>query len=482
MKKVLKLNLNRHKKRFICTFIGSIIYLNSIMGLLGIGQYSVYITSYFHHYDEKINIQSGNLMSPILMLFLSLSSPLGGIFEHKLGMHLTLIICSILIELLIFIFILLKNIYITFAILILLGICIGTCSTLPRKNICLYYPEKKGILMGLMTSCLILFIANINVIGEKIINPNKIILKEGETYYPLDIAKNYIKFYKLMLIIIPIGTILSLLLIKKYDPSIKYNDQIEKLDKSNISNQNNKKDENYSKNIKAAIINSRIWRLAAVLIFTNFTIDFALSTFRVYGALISINGSVMQYSPLFIALSNIIFGPLWGYIIDKLQNFKLMRLVCIVFLIDSIIISIFIQSNIIYMTCLMVGMIFNGGLHSTIHPHIMRIYGMKYYIEIGGVISITTGIFSILKAGLSFLISFYYHTGKELQKPYRITYIVGTGLNILAFYLATKEKEQPFIYPNSLNNEIFNNTEISNNEKINHLSQNEVKIEGNLKI
>ena len=38
-------------------------------------------------------------------------------------------------------------------------------------------------------------ITNYNI-GEKIINPNKIVLKEGETYYPLEVAKNYLIIYK----------------------------------------------------------------------------------------------------------------------------------------------------------------------------------------------------------------------------------------------------------------------------------------------
>ena len=184
MKNLFKIRLNKQKKRLISTFIGSIIYVTGIISPLGIGQYSVYITSYFHYYDSKINIQIGNLMMPLLILFLSLSAPLGGILEHKIGMHLTLLINSIILEILIFFFILQKNIYLTFLIIIFIGINIGVIIAIPGKNICFYYPNKKGTIMGLITSSNIIFGAIINVLGEKIINPKKIILKEGETYYP----------------------------------------------------------------------------------------------------------------------------------------------------------------------------------------------------------------------------------------------------------------------------------------------------------
>ena len=59
-------NKINQKKRFTLSFIGNLIYFFGIMTPFGIGQYSVYITSYFHHFNQKINIQMGNLMMPIL--------------------------------------------------------------------------------------------------------------------------------------------------------------------------------------------------------------------------------------------------------------------------------------------------------------------------------------------------------------------------------------------------------------------------------
>ena len=54
------------------------------------------------------------------------------------------------------------------------------------------------------------------------------------------------------------------------------------------------------------------------------------------------------------------------------------------------------QSNSIYIICLLVGMIVKGGINSFIFPYIMKIYGMKYCIEVGGVLSI---IIILIKEG-----------------------------------------------------------------------------------
>ena len=467
-------NKLNQKKKFILSFIGNIIYFVAIMTPFGIGQYSVYITSYFHHFNPKINIQLGNLMMPILILFLSLSAPIGGILEHKLGMHLTLIMNSLILEFLIIIFIYQRNIYITFLIIILIGMTIGSVITIPGKNICFYYPDKRGIITSLMTSINVIIGSIINVFGEKIINPKRITLKENETYYPIHIAKNYIKFYKIALIIIPIFSFLSLPFLKKYKDQNENKDG--NLDKSLNDKEINEK-ENYSKNLKAAICNSRIWKIAIISIFSEFSIGFALSTFRVYGALISINGTIMQYAPLFFGCSMIIFGPIWGYINDKFQSFKIIRFICFLFIIISAFLSIFIKSNLIYILCIFIGSIFNTGKNTLINPYIMKIYGMNYFIEIRGVITICLGIINIFKGGLSFLLSFYYKTGKELQIPYRIIFLIGIGLNILAYILSLKEKEEIFIYPYNPKKE--NKIELSNLESkvdISSSEKNEVKV------
>ena len=469
-----------HKRRFIYSFIGTIIYFIGIMTPFGIGQYSVYITSYFHNFNPKINIQLGNLMMPILTLSLSLSSPLGGFLEHKFGMHLTLIINSIILEILIFVFISQQNIYLTFVLIILIGMTIGSVITIPGKNICFYYPKKRGLIISLITSCNVIIGSMINVLGEKIINPEKITLKKNETFYPINIAKNYIKFYKISLLVIPICSLISFPFLKQYKQPD--GDHKEKLEKNFNINEFIEK-ENYSGNIKAAICNSRIWKITFISIFSQFGMGFALSTFRVYGALISINGTLMQYAPMIFGASLIIFGPVWGYINDKFQSFKLVKIICLCFIFVSVMLSLFIQSNIIYIICLFIGSIFNTGINSLMRPYIMKIYGMKYFIEIGGVITICVGIINIFKGLLSFLISLYYHTGKELQVPYRIIFIIGIGLNILAYILALSEKEEEFVYPfanSKINSEDLSNN-IVNKVDINTSENSDVMVKNNIK-
>ena len=437
-------NFSKSKKiKFIFSFIGTIIYGSSGIISLGISQFSVYITSYFHHNNIPIDMQYGNLISPIIILSNSLSSPLGGFFEKKFGFYKTLIVCNIFIEIFILIFINQMNKYFSFILIILLGLVSGICMGIPGKNLFYYYPNKGGTLSSFMVSSFILCGITIGFIGEKIMNPDKYTLKKGEQFYPLEISVNYIKFYKYFLYVNPFLLILSLLLIKKYDKKFDKLIEAEPQDKTNA----NLNKENYKNNLKAVIKNKRIWLIIGMTTMTPFVINFSRNTFRVYGALVSMSGGVMQYSQLFIGFSTVFILPLWGIINDK-YNYKIMiRMISIGCIIQTIIFSIFIKSNLIYLISIIFGSILGSGFTSTMNLHVLKVYGIKYSIEIGGIIGIFASTVNILNGIVSFIISKYYHTGEELQVAYRYIYLFGIAFCCLGFYFSLIEKEDKFVYP-----------------------------------
>ena len=451
-------NLCNKKTKFIFSCLSTLFFNVGAMNCFLLGQFSVYITSYFHYQKTSIDMHYGNFIMPILIFSLSLSAPLGGVLEKKLGMKITLLISSILIEFLLFLFINQVNKLYSLILIVLIGMSVGFGIVIPGKNLCYYYPKRRGLIGSCSQSFMILTGAFISVFGEKIINPNKVVLKEGEIYYPLEISINYIKFYKIALFIIPITSLLSILLIQKYDPLLDKNPIINQ-ENNEIEKNKKTKDKNYSKNIKYALLNNRIWKLAFMSIFTPFSIGFSMGTFRVYGALISINGTIMKYLFLFSGLSSIIFGPIWGIINDKFNFNIIIKIISICSIIHAIILSFFIHSNLIYVICIFVGNIIASGFNTIFQPHMMKIYGMKYYLEIGGVVGITGSIFEILKAILSFIVSKFYHTGKELQIPYRFIYIVGIGLSSVGLYLGITENDKVFDYPFSIGEKNFQNLE-----------------------
>ena len=438
-------NLPKKKSKFISSFIGTLIYGIGGITSMGIGHYSVYITSYFHHKQVNIDMHYGNLIMPILSLSHSLFSPLAGYIENKIGIYFALILSFLLTELDLILFINQTSIWLSFLLIIFLGFSNGIGMAIPGKNLYLYYPEKGGIIGSLMGSCFIIIGMTLSVIGEKIINPGKYTLDKGERFYPLEISKNYKKYYNYILVINPFALILALFLIKKYNPEYEeesIQDNFSKINKNKLL----KNDENYSKNIKSALMNKRIWRLAGISILTPFVISFSRNTFRVYGALASISGAVMQYSQLFTGFSNVFVGPIWGYINDKYKYEKIIKIICSCCILQAIFFTLFIKYNVIYLICILFGSIIGSGFMSASHLHILKVYGIKYSLEIGGVIGIFGGIFNILNSSLSLLISKFCHTGEELQFAYRFIYLAGIVISGVGFYLTLNEKDDKFIY------------------------------------
>ena len=432
--------------KFILTFIGTIFYGISGMISLGISSYSVYITSYFHHNNIQIDMQYGNLVSPIVSLANSFSSPLGGFFENKFGFYKTLIMTSIFIEIIILIFINQMSIFFSFILIILLGMISGIGMGLPGKNLFFYYPNKGGTLSSFMGSAFISVGIVVGIIGEKIMNPGQYTLQKGEQFYPLEVSANYIKFYKYFLYVNPFLLVASLLLIKKYDK--KFDKLIETDNKDKTNNEQDKKNqENYKSNIKAVIKNKRLWIIILIGTLTPFTVSFAGNTFRVYGALVSMSGAVMQYSQLFMGVSNVIILPIWGIINDKYKFKIIFKIIVIGYIIQSVLFSLFINSNIIYLLAIILGSVFSAGFSSMLNLHILKVFGIKYIIEIGGIIGIFSSVVRILIGILSFIISKFYHTGEELQYAYRYVYLFGLAFCCLGFYLGLKENDDKFIYP-----------------------------------
>jgi MFS family permease len=212
-----------------------------------------------------------------------------------------------------------------------------------------------------------------------------------------------------------------------------------------------KKSQNYSINIKSALFDIRIWKIASIASLSSFALGFSVNTFRVYGALVSINGTFMQYSGGVGAIILFIGTPIWGYINDNVDFTYIIKIICISSNIQSLLLSIFLSNHFAYILCILFGCLVSCGLMTSIRPHIMHVYGIEYTLEIGGVVGICTGIVNSFGSIIAYIISKYYKTGEELQKPYKYLFFIGAILCIISFYLALNEGNDKFIFPNILN-------------------------------
>ena len=231
------------KNKFKSTIIGTIgIYLG-IGFIYPMSYLSVYITSYIHIKQEFVNMHYGYFLNLILNLALSFSVSLGGMMENKLGFNMTIILGTIIIFISNIFFFRIQNIWACYFLTLIIGIGGGISTSLLGKNLTLYHPKKKGIIVSIIGLAIILIAGIFLIVGEKIISLTGETLEENvEVYSPLTASRTYL-YFMLGFFTIPIGDIIFLLFSYEYKNSNVFDLNVPNEDnENNLINSENKEE------------------------------------------------------------------------------------------------------------------------------------------------------------------------------------------------------------------------------------------------
>lgn len=360
-----------------------------------------------------------------------------------------------------------NSIWITFLAMAVFGLGFGFAVFSPIKNACFYCPEKKGLIAALITSIGNLGNAAYNYFGETLINSTNYTLKEGEKYYPFWIAKNVSRYYALIFVAIPVGTILGCLFIYQFVPDLKElqvpiisnlpNEIEEGNDKPRISPPKlppppmmkpltEAEKMKYKKDISKVLHNKRIWILSAINFLASFLLLLVVNSYKTIGATAPtrVDAALLRDTAVFCAICLSGFGPLWGLLIDKVI-FK------IIFIIVNAIgtgvgIGLVFGLYIPILFCLLVCAtgLCASGLTAVFNPHIMKVYGIQYSMIVAGIINLIGGMSNLIGSMFTFIVSTVYADNQNFA--YGCVYIVGASMNFLAMLLTLWESNEPFEY------------------------------------
>ena len=84
------------------------------------------------------------------------------------------------------------------------------------------------------------------------------------------------------------------------------------------------------------------------------------------------------------------------------------------------------------------------GYNTIFDPHIIKVYGIKNFIEIGGIIRSSGGICEILSIILAFYLENYISGDKTYI--YKVMYIFSGICNIISLILGLFEEDEKFKY------------------------------------
>ena len=470
--------IKKKKTKFLLSLFSGILYILSQGVLFGSTGINVYILSYIHHKDKWVDMQYGNLMMPLMIFFLSLFSPLSGPVEKTLGPILSLLISSIFVEICLFLFYIQRNIWFFYSIILLCGFGVGISANIPVKNSCLYYPEKKGLISAGIMSFLGVSLAIYILIGEKLINPDKegVIDEDTQPYYSEEVSERFKNYFIFAMLILPIGTIISLLLFYKYDPKCE-NEENEKEEQiSNEDKEDNeeieenegekeelkdimiKKEQNRtkklnsfykpspSKNIKIALKSFRFWRNILIGGITPFYIYFLQSSFRAYVVMLGVDTNIIFFLGSGLSLIGCILGPIWASLVDKFGFQPIMKIIGFICSGMSVYFYFFMGDKMFYTIGLIIAISALIGIMSALTPHLMQIYGMRYFLTIGGFAKLFNELSDFLAALTSIILSIFFKNADELLFPYQMVIAVGGVLSIIGLILTFYENDEEFVF------------------------------------
>ena len=457
------------KNKFISNFIGTIGITFALSFILPISNFSVYITSYIHEKQNFVTMHYGLFINLIFTISMTLGTSIGGFLEFKLGFILTTLIGLFIILITNIFFLNIQNIWLCYTLTLIVGTGVGIANSLGGKNLTLYKPYKKGIIVGALMLVTVLFSGIVSVIGEKLINSDGYTLGEKEEFYSYKYNSRTYLYFIIGFFTVPIGTIIFILFSFEYSK----NDNLEQIENSETNEKgeteeeknestekpnetnDNKKDEdplkedikamNKKKNIKKVIKTFRFWRLTLIQLLITFCFSFIVNTGRTFGALIGIDGSALQFLMICQTASIIIIGPILGIIVDKKGPLNLLRLTSIVCMIPGILLTFFLNNSFIFIISFMLAVMCLISSSVGFSPFIMETYGIEESVILGGIINTFSKISEAITTVAAFIISLIY-SKEEIEKPYRIIYVIGFAFCLFSLILLIFEKKEKFDY------------------------------------
>lgn len=466
------------KYKGILSLIGAILQRILMASFLPFGSLYVYLISYLHETDHNLTLQYGYFLFSFFSVLNVVTSSIGGFLEHRIGLKQTIFIGNLLVLIGSISLYFSKNIFLDYGLFGLFGIGIGISFSLPTKNICLYYYDKKGLFLGLLALVTSITGFIVNYISEKIINPDS--TETLGDFYPPHISKNILKYILFQMILSFVVLICSLFLIYPFEYKIQKKDLPDNLiinesknNSSNISinveltntnstnnnNENENEDNNIEKiinetneenniyisysHVKIALKSIRLWRLFFIGLTLSPLSSIIRVTYRPIGIKKKIETEKLQFIGYSGFLVNCFFSPLFGYLSDKIQ-FK--HVYCVVTFLSGVLgISYFYSFSIPILFVFLT--LFNNVIFistKSFNPiHVMKTFGMKHYVEINGIINISSGIIEPLSSVFAFFIEKKF-TDDYRDMGYKIIFI-STGLlcfigMILSFFEDEKKE------------------------------------------
>lgn len=464
----MRLSLSKRAKGIFSVI--SAVIINIICGSLyswsGINGYYI---SYLKYSDSPtIEIKDGYFFMPIITFTTMCFSPLVTIINEKKGIKIISLISIILILITNIALYYSKNISCVYGCMICYGI-INAMNYMPViKNCLLYFPNKKGLINGLIlfgygTSSLIY-----NSIADYLINPEFRKINPSTGFFDKDITNNMKKYLKFFNLFNGIMSLISYFLLFEYkindkeikntknkdviENDINNTDNLDKNDNKKVEiKQISKNTENnvYEKefevkiSVKEAFIQAskgrqlyELWIMSTVLQIVSFTIS---NTYRSFAQQCLMEEHFLSNITKTYSILSGVSRLIWGYLFDKF-TFKCLYSICIITqaIVDSLIFNS-VNYPILFFFLLCFQSVVVSGKISLNVTMFTKVYGIKYF---GFIYSVSTALGGFCHLLGPFIIKIVV---KKID-DYKKLFIGGSIGCIFSFIILLNFSEEKFKY------------------------------------
>ena len=439
------------KIKFTVSLISAIIFHIGISTLLALADLQNYFEYYFIHYQKFYDRTFLTIMPHLIIFFLNAFSPLSGFIVKKIESRKSILISSVIIEITLFCLYFQKNIFVFYLLIFLLGIGIGLSYGIVLKNVCLYYPNKKGFIGSIL-----LFVESLGtflsyLIGEKIIDPDDL---KGYDYYK-EVVDRSNKYFIFVMIVIPVTTAICILLFYPYDTNCENADLENNRLNNNKSNTNN--DDEKNTNTKKIICNFRFWKnIVIICVMPSFWVVFITNRYE--------NLIPEIYDPFFydyqyyfnyILKFSYLYVLIWGFCVDKYRYKNIIKIIYFICLLSEELFLLFLFTKemlqtFIYIILVIISNFFQKRIMMcVIYQHIMQIYEMRNFLIIGGFSKLFIELFYFV---VGIIYSFVrIDPYDEFKLSNFISAMVGIVLFVIGFIFTFSESDENFFNKNQYN-------------------------------
>jgi hypothetical protein len=277
-----------------------------------------------------------------------------------------------------------------------------------------------------------------------ILNP----LSEGPTienlYYDKKIFLNFQKLIIFEIAILIFTCFLTLIFYFQNDPKETKQFGFESINENEYNIK--ERSANNLRQIKIAKYSNRALRQFLMIFLFFPTINFINNTWRPIGIYYKIDTYYLQLTTALYSLTGCIASIIFSLIGDRISFKFTFVFFAFCLSIISFCYPLSFKNDIFYICEVLITIFILRGYNIIIDPHIMKVYGIKNYIEIGGFVKASGGISEILCIIFVFYLENNFSGDKDFI--YKIMYIISGIFNLISLILGVFEGDDEYNYKN----------------------------------